>query len=38
MQKAVRAMNPMFPDIDMRPFNEDEQDQAWNWLGAKAAE
>lgn len=36
MQKAIEAMKPLFPDIDMRPFAADNEADSWQWLGAKA--
>ncbi len=35
MGKAVEAMNPVFPGIDMRAFAAESEADAWAWLGAK---
>tara|TARA_R110002074_G_scaffold45790_3_gene118289 strand:+ start:998 stop:1777 length:780 start_codon:yes stop_codon:yes gene_type:complete len=37
MAKIVEAMNPAFPDMDVRTFPADHEDEAWAWLGAKPA-
>ncbi|WP_144821260.1 STAS/SEC14 domain-containing protein [Marinobacter piscensis] len=38
MRKIIDAMNPLFPDIDMRTFAADQESEAWAWLGAGPAE
>tara|TARA_R110002167_G_scaffold45324_3_gene136219 strand:- start:13682 stop:14455 length:774 start_codon:yes stop_codon:yes gene_type:complete len=38
MHKAIETMNPLFPDIDMRPFAADKEAEAWHWLGATVAD
>lgn len=37
MRKIIDSMNPFFPDIDMRTFPEDREDEAWAWLEAELA-
>jgi hypothetical protein len=38
MRKVIDAMNPAFPDIDMRTFHADREEDAWAWLEAEPAE
>jgi len=34
MGTAIKVMNPLFSQIDMKLFKEHELDQAWQWIGA----
>lgn len=38
MRKVVDAMNPIFPDIDMRTFPAEREVDAWAWLEAEPVE
>lgn len=38
LRKAVEAVNPLFEEIDMRTFAPEEEEAAWEWLGARSAE
>ena len=33
--KIIETLNPAFPDLDMRTFPADQEDQAWAWLDAR---
>ena len=35
VQKVIVTVNPIFPDIDMRPFPADRETEAWTWIGAE---
>lgn len=35
MSKIVDSMNPLFPEIDMRTFSEDQESEAWAFVEAK---
>ncbi|MEO6823824.1 MAG: STAS/SEC14 domain-containing protein [Nitrosospira sp.] len=34
IRKIIETLNPAFPDLDMRTFPADQEDQAWAWLDA----
>jgi len=34
MRTAVETMNPMFPHLEIRPFDTADESDAWAWLGA----
>ena len=38
IEKAVGAINPLFPDMDVRTFSAEKETEAWEWLGAKPKE
>ncbi|GJL62718.1 MAG: hypothetical protein NPIRA04_13720 [Nitrospirales bacterium] len=38
MRKIIESVNPVFADIDMRTFQEDQEHEAWAWLGAEPAQ
>lgn len=38
MRKVIETVNPAFADMDMRTFPEDQENEAWAWLGAEPAE
>ena len=38
MRKVIDAMNPAFPDIDMRTFPADREEDAWAWLEAEPSQ
>lgn len=35
MSKIIENLNPVFPDLDMRIFPADREDEAWAWLDAR---
>lgn len=35
MKPAITTMDAVFPDIDMRAFDAEHEEDAWTWLGAK---
>lgn len=37
MRKIIETLNPAFADMDMRAFPEDQESEAWAWLGAEPA-
>lgn len=37
MRRIVDTINPAFPDMDMRTFAVDQEDEAWEWIGARPA-
>lgn len=34
MAAAVKAMNPLFSEVEMKLFNEEALDEAWQWINA----
>ncbi len=38
MRKIIETVNPAFADMDMRTFPEDQENEAWAWLGAEPAQ
>lgn len=38
MRKVIETVNPAFADIEMRTFPEDQESEAWAWLGAEPAQ
>ncbi len=32
MRRIIDAIDPVFPDMDMRTFPKDQEDEAWKWL------
>lgn len=37
MRKIIETVNPAFADMEMRTFPEDQESEAWAWLGAEPA-
>ncbi len=37
MRKIIETGNPVFADMEMRTFPEDQESEAWAWLGAEPA-
>ncbi len=37
MGKIINSMSPLFPNIDIRTFSADHEDDAWAWLEAEPA-
>lgn len=37
MRRIVDGLNPVFPDLEMRTFSPDQEEEAWAWLGAAPA-
>lgn len=35
MCRIIDTLNPAFPDLDMRTFPADQEDEAWAWIGAE---
>lgn len=38
MRKIIETVNPAFADMDIRTFPEDQENEAWDWLGAEPAQ
>lgn len=38
MRQIIETVNPAFADMDMRTFPEDQENEAWAWLGAEPAQ
>lgn len=37
MTKIIEAVGPMLPNIELRAFASEQEDEAWAWLDAKPA-
>lgn len=35
MSKIIESTNPLFPEIDIRTFSENQESEAWDFVGAK---
>lgn len=38
MRKLIEAIAPLFEDLEVRPFDAEDEDAAWVWVGARPAE
>lgn len=37
MRKAIKALDPLFKDMEMRTFPKERESDAWAWIGAEPA-
>lgn len=38
MRSTIETMTPLFPDMEIRTFSAEQEDEAWAWIGAKPVE